>query len=232
MIPKQHIDDDGRRMRYEGRFVHRPSSFRPSCSLFCILSSVFCILLIAGCQRHNQSNPLLIKIEQLTKEKTRLQEDLTQSNSEKEQLKKQIRALSGLPKDVRLDSLYRLQRVKIHRYTDLLDEDKDGKMEKLVVYLQPIDDQGDVIKAAGAVNVQLWNLNQASGEALLGQWSIEVDELKKRWITFLVTNFRLTFDLAEKIERFERPLTVKVTFTDYLSGKVFNEQRVIEPDEP
>lgn len=200
-------------------------------STFYILP-VFCALHIVGCQKNNESEPLLVKIEQLTQEKTQLQEDLTQSNSEREQLRKQLQVLSGLPEDVKLDSLYRLQRVKIHRYTDVLDEDKDGTMEKLVVYLQPIDDQGDVIKAAGAVNVQLWDLNQASGEALLGQWSVDADELKKHWITFLVTNYRLTFDLTEKIERLERPLTAKVTFTDYLSGKVFSEQRIIEPEKP
>jgi len=187
--------------------------------------------LFAGCQKSNESKPLLLKIEQLTREKARLQEDLAQSNSEKEQLTKQVQALSGLSQDVRLENLYRLQRIKIHRYTDLLDEDKDGKMEKLVVYLQPVDDDGDIIKATGAVDVQLWDLNQSDGEALLGQWNVEVGELKKRWVTFLITNYRLTFDLVEKIERFEKPLTVKVTFTDYLSGKVFNEQRVIEPEE-
>jgi hypothetical protein len=185
---------------------------------------------LAGCQKSNESKPLLMKIEQLTQEKTRLQEYLTQSKSKNEQLKEQLQVLSGLPKNVRIDSLYRLQSVRIHRYTNLLDEDKDGKMDKLVVYLQPIDDQGDIIKAAGTVKVQLWDLSQASGEALLGQWNVGADELKKHWVTFLVTDYRLTFDLAEKIERFESPLTVKVTFTDTLSGKVFNEQRVIEPD--
>ncbi|GAI66166.1 unnamed protein product, partial [marine sediment metagenome] len=32
-----------------------------------------------------------------------------------------------------------------------------------------------------------------------------------------------------KIDEFEEPLTVKVTFTDYLAGKVFTEQKVIKP---
>ena len=185
----------------------------------------------AGCQKSTQSDaPLQIKIDQLTKEKARLQKDLTLSNSEKEQLKKQVQVLSGLPENVGLDRIYHLQSVKLHRYTDLLDEDKDGKMEKLVVYVQPIDDRGDIIKAAGNVSVQLWDLNQTNGEALLGQWSVDAEQIKNRWVSFLVTNYRLTFDLAEKVVRLERPLTVKVTFTDYLSGKVFNEQRVIEPN--
>ncbi|MFC1634790.1 hypothetical protein ACFL5Z_08105 [Planctomycetota bacterium] len=198
---------------------------------FAFYTLIFTFLL-AGCQKSNQSDePLLMKIEQLTQEKTQLQDDLTRSNSKNEQLKKQVQVLSGLPENVKPDNLYRLQRVKIHRYTNLLDEDKDGKMEKLAVYVQPIDERGDIIKAAGSVNVQLWDLNQTKGEALLGQWSVEAEELKKRWVSFLVTNYRLTFELAEQYERFEKPLTVKVIFTDYLSGKVFNEQRVIEPDE-
>jgi len=197
---------------------------------FAFYTLIFAFFLF-GCQQSNENKPLLSKIDQLTQEKARLEKDLAQSDSEKEQLKQQVQSLSGLPRGVRLDNLYRLQRVKIHRYTNVLDEDKDGKMEKLVVYLQPIDDQGDIIKAAGAVSVQLWDLNQTSGEALLGQWSVKVEDLKKRWVTFLVTNYRLRFDLAETIERLEKPLTVKVAFTDYLSGKVFNEQRVIEPDE-
>ena len=194
------------------------------------ISYVFCLLLIAGCQKSNETRPLLLKVEQLTQEKTRLQEDLTQSKSKNEQLKEQLQVLSGLPKNVRIDSLYHLQSVRIHRYTNLLDEDKDGKMDKLVVYLQPIDDQGDIIKAAGTVKVQLWDLNQPSGEALLGQWNVGADELKKHWVTFLVTDYRLTFDLPEKIEHYDKPLTVKVT--DYLSGKVFYEQRTIEPEKP
>jgi hypothetical protein len=165
-------------------------------------------------------------------EQSRLRDNLTQANSENAQLKQQAQTLSGLPEDVRLDSLYRLQTVRIHRYTSLLDENKDGKMDHLVVYLQPIDEQGDVIKAAGAVNVQLWDLNKPSGQALLGQWNVGPEELKKRWVSFLVTDYRLTFKLPEEIANWERPLTVKVIFTDYLRGKVFNEQRVIEPNQP
>jgi len=196
---------------------------------FCILIFAF---LFAGCQDSSERDALLGQIRQLAQEKTQLQANLKASSSDNKHLKKQVQVLSGLPEDVRLESLYRLQRVKIHRYTGLVDEDKDGKMEKLIVYLQPIDEEGDIIKAAGAANVQLWDLNRASGEALLGQWNIEVDELKKRWVTFLVTNFRLTLDLEEEIEPPEEPLTAKLIFTDYLSGRVFNEQRVIEPVEP
>jgi hypothetical protein len=37
------------------------------------------------------------------------------------------------------------------------------------------------------------------------------------------------FDIADKVDDFTEPFTVKVTFTDYLTGKIFNEQRAIKP---
>ncbi|MEJ2702865.1 MAG: hypothetical protein P8Z79_10540 [Sedimentisphaerales bacterium] len=220
-------------MRYRTLLREWPiRTFAVRYSTFAILTCACCLVLAAGCQDTNKCEPLLAHIDRLTQSQSKLQDDLTRVKSEDEQLKQQVQVLSGLPKDVRLASLYQLQAVRIYRYTTLLDENKDGKMDHLVVYLQPIDEQGDVVKAAGAVNVQLWDLNKPSGQALLGQWNVGPEELKKRWVSFLVTDYRLTFKLPEEIAHWERPLTVKVTFTDYLRGKVFNEQRVIQPEQP
>ena len=169
------------------------------------------------------------QINALRTESSQLQSQIERSRTEAKQLKKQLEVLSGLPQE-KLQNLYRLQKVKIGGYTNLYDKNKDGKKEKLIVYIQPIDEEGDIIKAAGAVDVQLWDLNKDSGHALLGQWHVKPDELKKLWFaTWLTINYRLTFDVADKIDRFDDPLTVKVTFTDYLSGKVFKEQKLIKP---
>jgi hypothetical protein len=137
--------------------------------------------------------------------------------------------LSGLPENVKLENLNRLENIKIGRYTGFFDKNDDGRKEKLIIYLQPTDKQGDALKATGIAEVQLWDLNKTNGQAMLGQWKIEQDELKKLWFETLVSNYyRLTFDIADIIENIEEPLTVKVTFTDYLTGKVFNEQKVIK----
>jgi len=184
----------------------------------------------AGCENASSKSPLAEEINTLQQEKTRLARQIEQFAAENEQLKKQIRVLSGLKPEVKLENLYRLQRVKITKYTNLYDKDKDGKKEKLIVYIQPMDEDGDIVKASGAVDVQLWNLNRENGEAMLGQWHVKPSELKKLWFATLVTiNYRLTFDVADIIDEFEEPLTVKVTFTDYLSGRVFKEQKVITP---
>jgi len=190
-----------------------------------------CLLTIAAGCESSQKKPFAEQIDTLKQEKTQLTRQIEQTKSENKQLKKQLQTLTGLPAEAKLEKLYGLQRIKIHGYTGFYDKDKNGKKEKLIVYIQPIDEDGDIIKAAGAVDVQLWDLNSPQADrALLGQWRVEPNELKKLWFATLITiNYRLTFDVADKIEGFEEPLTVKVTFTDYLYGKVFNEQRVIKP---
>jgi len=190
---------------------------------------------IAGCESAgSRETPLSEQIENLRQEKFQLTRQLEQSQTENEQLKKRLNVLLGLPDGVKPENIYRLQRVKIGRFTNLYDKDKDGTKEKLIVYIQPIDEDGDIIKAAGAVDVQLWDLNlPQANQALLGQWHVEANELRKLWFATLITiNYRLAFDIADKIDKFESAaggLTVKVTFTDHLTGRVFKEQKVIKP---
>ena len=199
---------------------------------FCLLSSVFCLCVVAGCENANSiRTPLVEQIGNLTEQKKQLENQLEQTRAENKQLTKQMHVLSGLPEEVKGDNLYRLEKIKIGKYTGFFDKDDDGTKEKLIVYIQPIDEEGDIIKGTGAVDVQLWDLDSTeANQALLGQWHVEPGELKKLWFATLVTtNYRLTFDIADKVKSFDEPLTVKVTFTDYLSGKVFKEQKVIKP---
>jgi len=186
-----------------------------------------------GCEDMSSGQITLAEqVDKLNQEKTQLQQQIEQAKAKNEKLRKQMQVLSALPEQVKGENLYRLQRVKIGGYTNFYDKDKDGKKEKLIVYLQPIDQDGDIIKAAGAVEIQLWDLSKEKEQALLDEWQVEPNELKKLWFTALRTHYRLTFGIADKIDKFEEPLTVKVTFTDYLTGKVFQEQKVIKPQSP
>lgn len=164
----------------------------------------------------------------LEREKAGLTGDVQQHQAEIEQLRAQIRSLSALPKD-RSDNPYEVMILRIAKISNFFDKDSDGRQEKLVVYVQPVDAEGDVVKAAGTVAVQLWNLNKPNGEALLGQWQVEPAALRKLWFNAFTTGYRLTFDRPEGLETLSEPLTVKVTFTDYLTGETFRDQQVIEP---
>jgi len=191
-----------------------------------------CLLAVAaGCEGPNNRVSPAEQIGKLRQEKSQLTTRVEQLETQNRQLQERVQTLSGLPEDQRGVNLYPLESVRIGRYTDFYDKDGDGSKEKLIVYIQPIDEQGDVVKAAGAVDVQLWNLNNQADKALLGQWHVEQQELKKVWFaTLIVINYRLTFDVADIVKSFDEPLTIKITFTDYLSGKVFEAQEVIKPD--
>ena len=187
------------------------------------------LLLVAGCGIGSErKTPAQLKAERLQQEKAALAGDTQQYRAEIEQLRAQVQALSAVPKDQR-GNPYELTTVRIAKITNFYDKDSDGTREKLVVYVQPIDAEGDIVKAAGTASVQLWNLNNPNGEALLGQWQVEPAELRKLWFDSFTTGYRLTFDRPESLTVLSEPLTIKVTFLDYLTGESFRAQQVIEP---
>jgi len=199
-----------------------------SLTCFGLLSAI----LLAGCQDTRERDSLAAQVEQLTQEKPQLQRQIEQAEAQNKQLKEQVQVLAALPENVKLENLRLLASIKIGRYSGFYDKDKDGRKEKLIVYVQPLDEEGDKIKAAGDVDVQLWDLSKSESGALLGQWHVTPGELKKLWFdTLLTINYRLSFDLPASIDPAALAgdsLTVKVTFTDYLTGRVLTEQKAIK----
>ena len=206
------------------------SKLRMMTSSVLLFAFCFLIFFVVGCQQADEGPDLALQVEKLTQEKAQLAEQIEQSKRENKQLEKQLQVLSGLPEDVRLENMYNIERITLGKLSGFFDKDNDDKRETLIVYVTPYDKEGDGVKAAGSMNVQLWDLNKPEDEALLGEWDVPPDELKKIWFkTILAVNYRLTFDISGTVENFDEPLTAKVTFTDYLSGKVFEDQRVIKP---
>jgi hypothetical protein len=195
-----------------------------------ITFSVCLLCSVCGCQDGNGKSPCEEQLGAVTDRNAQLTSKVERLTGETALLKKRVQTLAGVPEQVNLEELYRVRSIRISRYTNLYDKDKDGKLESLIVYIQPMDEDGDIIKAPGAVEVRLWDLNRTQDKALVGQWRIEANELKKLWFsTVLTVNYRFTFDIADKIKNYDQPLTVKVTFADYLSGRTFDQQRVIKP---
>jgi len=195
--------------------------------LCCCMLAVF----VVGCEStQRRENPLAEKVETLSRDKRELTRQVELLESKNKDLQKQINTLHGLADDVKLKDLYDVKSIRITKYTNLYDKDKNGTKETLIVYIQLIDRDGDIVKAAGSVDVQLLDLNKDRDPTLLGKWNVTPGRLRKLWYNaFLKTHYRLTFDVSDKVQSFEEPLTVTVTFTDYLTGKVFEEQKLIKP---
>lgn len=187
-------------------------------------------VVLPGCDAGSERmHPLEMKARDLEREKAELVEQLEQCRMRTEQLKAQVRALSALPEENR-ENFYAIRSVKITGLSNFYDKDEDGVRETLIVYIKPIDQTGDIIKAAGTVHVQLWNLNTPNDQALLGEWQVQPAELQKLWYdTLVAASYRLTFDAALTAEVRAQPLTVKVTFSDYLTGEIYSDQQIIKP---
>jgi hypothetical protein len=213
-----------RGIRRQSNLSHRSCGTHGTCVLLVLTAA-----LVAGCGIGSErKHPLELKVEALQQEKAQLARSAEQCQVENAQLQQQVKAMAALPKD-RSENPYKLTSVRLARFTGFYDTDKDGRREKLLVYIQPIDESGDVVKAAGIVNVELWNLNKPGDQAVIGQWQIQMAELRKLWVNALVSNYRLPLDVSVTPELLTQPLTIKITFTDYLTGEIFRDQQVIPP---
>ena len=212
----------------------RSSNFvsRHTTGLALFLCSCALLHFVAGCQDSaGPINPLTKQVETLTRDKREMMRQIELLESKNKDLQKQIKTLHGFNNDVSFKDLYEVQSIKITKHTNLFDKDKDGKKETLIVYIQPIDQDGDIIKAPADVHVQLLDLDKEKDPVVLGKWHLTPDQLRMLWIDALIkTNYRLTFDIAGKVPNPDKTLTVMVTFIDYLTGKVFEEQKLIKPN--
>jgi hypothetical protein len=227
----QNTKNDDQITRDNGHIVPpRSSSVILSSIVIFFLPSAICLLTLSGCNKPNEKAQLLGEIKQLTEQNAQLTSRLEQAESQNKQLTGQVNVLSSLPEKIKSEKLYLLKKISIHQYTGFYDKNNNSNKEMLIVHLQPIDEQLDVVKAIGQVNVQLWDLNQPEDQALIGQWNIGPQELQKTWITSMFTiSYRLSFDVSKIVKNFDKPYTVKVKFTDYMSGRIFEDQTVIKP---
>lgn len=166
---------------------------------------------------------------QWAQEKIKLQTQLAELQNRNEDLENQVKHLLGLGSEIKLEHLAGVEKIAITKRTGLYDKDKDGRKEKLIIYVQPIDREGDTIKAPAVVRVRLLDLDQKPEEMFLEEWFFSPSQLKKLWAgTFMTSYYRLTLDVDENTTR-RKELTVKVDVTDYLTGKVHSAQKVIKP---
>jgi hypothetical protein len=147
----------------------------------------------------------------------------------------QIRALEAksattvpsLPTE-RLDTLFTTHGLKFGRLTGGADLDpKKPGDDGLKIYVVPTDGRGDPIKAAGSFVVEAFDLAKGKDHRV-GRWEYPLEQAEKNWFG---QGMLYTYVLAapwpgEPPEHGE--LTLRVTFTDALTGRAFTEQKVVK----
>src|SRR5699024_493680 len=120
------------------------------------------------------------------------------------------RATAATPSAEQLHELFTVAEVRIGRLTAV-------RPEGLKVYVTPIDAAGDVLKSAGTLTVEVFDL--ARGQApLVGRWDFTTAGLAGQWYeSAFVTGYAVTVPLDRPLSAVD--LTVKVTFKDLLTQR-------------
>ena len=192
--------------------------------LTCVCVSLL-IVMLSGCGgQHVQWE----QIKTLEREKTEQAMRADKLQQENETLRQQVDTLSGLDGDVRLAQLDTLAKIELSKYTGIYVKDKTSDQGALLVYVEPTDAQQDFVKAVGTLTIELWDLEAAPAQAKLAEWTLTPVQLQQHWGGNVFSSYyRLSFPIENILTGHEKDLTIKATFTDLLSGKVFRDQKTI-----
>lgn len=181
---------------------------------------------VAGCATYKQTDPLVVQVNNLQQENSRLRDQLQQATASAASQQERIQTLQGLgPK--RLDRLYSVTRIDITRYSGGVNLGDGAGDQGVRLYIRPLDQQGDVIKAAGTFKVQVFDLAQSPQDSLVVGCEYPPEETAKHWYGGFIT-YQYQFDCLWKSPPRHADLTVQVSFTDYLTGQTFLVQKAIK----
>jgi hypothetical protein len=144
-----------------------------------------------------------------------------------EKLHQQIETLPDLT-DHQQEQRIRVESIGTGRYTGGFDENNDGCDDGINIYLLLRDQYGDVIKAAGQVRVELWDLAAPEAQRLWAKWQFNAEELQERWLTGLISrHYKLTLHWPDGKIPHHKNLTLKLTFIEIQTGRSFELQKMV-----
>jgi outer membrane murein-binding lipoprotein Lpp len=106
-----------------------------------------------------------------------------------------------------------------------IDPNKPGD-DGLAVYVFPVDQMGQKLKAAGTFDVEAFDLAQL-GQNQVGHWHLDLDQAKAGWNSTLL-EYTYAFILPWQTTPHHPEITIKVTFVDELTQTPFVAQEVVQ----
>jgi hypothetical protein len=187
----------------------------------------------SGCQTE-RADSRLTRIQELEDRVQKQARRLVDQEEELSAAARTIQELRGLEGSRRLERLVHVARIEIERLSGGYDDNRDGVDDGVVVYIQPKDADGDVIKAAGSVKVEIFDVTQPSGPQVIGKVELSPDATRKAWFSKLLgAHYRIQVPWAADALSPERSkVTVTVHFTDLLSGETFEAHHIADVRKP
>lgn len=183
-------------------------------------------VLLTGCATNND---LDLKREiSLLKEKLDKQgNDLVARQATIEELNKQLTVCRGISADD-LKRIFYPEKIVIGTLSGGENYDNQPGDDGVTVYLQPIDRRGDVLKVAGDIRIELYDLANPTGQNQLGVYNFPVDKAVDLWYGQLMTyHYALRCPWQNGPPK-HTEITIRATFVDFLTKRVMTAQSVVK----
>jgi hypothetical protein len=190
--------------------------------------------LCCGCAPYPQIDPAVAERDRAIEQAGKLRTEVEALRGRLARSEKQVADLQALGAD-RLSKLNRVQRIRLGSHTGGIDLDGRAGDDAVRVFIEPIDQHGSVIKAAGSVTVRILDAAAERDRILLAEHRFDADRTAKGWSSGLLSlHYRFTCPWGPAPPRRDK-LTVHVAFLDYLTGKTFEAQtacKIALPNSP
>ncbi len=191
-------------------------------------------ILATGCQDFQRQREMQLE-RQRDEARTLARQRAEQIETLSEQVRtqrQQIKTLQALG-EKRLDRLFTVAGIQIGRHSGGVNQDEPPGQDAVKIFLSPTDAEGHVLKAAGDVKVQLYDLAMPKDKTLYAEYAFPVDTIGEHWSGGLLANhYSFLCPWPNGRPPAHSELTLRVEFTDYLTGRSFDAQKAIRLDLP
>lgn len=193
------------------------------------------LVVLAGCLGHGESDLLQARLraqqEQLLQAQTQLKEsnkNLVQARRETEQLRTELaQAASGETKVAAAGQVVPVSAIKINTMlTAGVDKDGTAGDDAVVINFAPYDDDGEMVKLHGPVDIVATDPSRPDGQQLFAKWSFTTEETREHWVRgFLGSGYQFTLPWPEPPKHDELVLHVRLRSPD---GREFVATQVVK----
>lgn len=195
-----------------------------------IVPGLLAALLCCGCPPPNGTQTIAEaqRLRDLEERTRRLEGDLAARDDVIRRQADQIRELQQQAAGAPAAQLSHASRIELDAMTGGYDADGSPGDDGVVVYVRPYDVDGDSLKAAGSVRVQVLDLAAAGDAQTVGEVSLDAAALRKTWYGKLMTSHYTIRCPWRAGPPQHADLVVRVQFIDLLTGKPFEEVRQVK----
>lgn len=156
----------------------------------CLALTGWAVLLLGGCTSRGSLELLEAEIRrgedallQAESRRSNLESQLAEARRETELLRSQIASNTGsAPLPEQTGNLVRLSGLTINTLlSGSKNRDREPGDELLVALVAPVDEQGDLVKIAGDVEIEAYDMSLTGDDKRVGRWAFTTEEAAKAW---------------------------------------------------